>query len=327
LIDPLGIGDLGPLARVVADPANVVVLHAGDNDVVELKRRHGVVFGTLFDTSIGARFLGHRELGLEVLLERLLGVTLPPSRQKDDWSARPLSPAQLEYAASDVQHLGRLRAYLIEELRRIGRLDWVEEECWALADLPAPERPPDPHAYASLKGARELPAPALATLRELYETREQLARVADRPPFKILSNEILVKIAQAAPADMASLAEVPGCTSRVVGRWGATLLSAIDRGRHRPSVELPRPPRMPRPQWPADARHRSEALRQWRAKAAVSIGLDPGIVLPNRLIGAIADGGPRDLAQLSRIEGLRRWRLEAFGPQLLDAMAAGPRTG
>jgi ribonuclease D len=321
LIDPIAIGDLSALARVVADPSNVIVLHAGDNDVVELKRHHGLRFATLFDTSIAARFAGHRELGLEVLLERLLGVVLPPSRQKDDWSARPLTPAQIEYAAADVQHLGRLKAYLIDELIRLGRLAWVEEESRALADLPAPERPFDPYAYASMKGARELNPLGLAVLRELYELREQLARSADRPPFKILSDDILVRIALAVPGDTAALAQLPGCTARVISRWGPQILAAIQRGAEGPEPALPRQPRNQHRPWPAAARRRSEALRQWRARAATLVGLDAGVVLPNRLIGAIAEAGPRDLGELSRVEGLRQWRLEAFGRELLGAMA------
>ena len=104
LVDPLALRDLSTLAPLfTAGPT--LVLHAGDNDLVHLKRRYGLAFAAVFDTAIAGRFLGGRALGLDVLLETYLGVTLPPSRQKDDWSQRPLSPAQLAYAAADVQHL------------------------------------------------------------------------------------------------------------------------------------------------------------------------------------------------------------------------------
>src|SRR5207249_1671092 len=105
LVDPLALPDLTPLAPVFAEHSPVVVVHAGDNDLSHLKRRYGFAFRSIFDTSIAARFLGGTSLGLDTLITTWLGITLPPSRQRDDWSARPLTPAQLDYAAADVRHL------------------------------------------------------------------------------------------------------------------------------------------------------------------------------------------------------------------------------
>ncbi|MEK7701941.1 MAG: ribonuclease D, partial [candidate division NC10 bacterium] len=212
LVDPLALDDLSALAPVFAEPGIVTVLHAGDNDLAQLKRRHGFRFGSLFDTYVAARFLGEPALGLDVILARYLGVQLPPSRQRDDWSARPLGEAQLHYAAADVFHLVELKRRLEEDLRRVGRLAWVQEECAALAAQPVTERTADPNAFAGLKGARDFGPRDLGTLRELYELRERLARAADRPPFKILGEETLVRLAQVAPRDRAALAAVPGCT-------------------------------------------------------------------------------------------------------------------
>src|SRR5207248_2294235 len=147
LIDPLALPDLTPLAPVFAGRSPLVVVHAGDNDLSHLKRRYGFAFRSIFDTSIAARFLGGTALGLDTLLDMWLGVTLPPSRQRDDWSARPLTPSQIEYAAADVRHLFGLKARLTQELAARGRLAWVEEECAALAAQIIPERVVDPGAY------------------------------------------------------------------------------------------------------------------------------------------------------------------------------------
>src|SRR5262245_40815547 len=189
LVDPLALADFTPLRPVFTDDARTLILHAGGNDLVHLKRRYVLTFASVFDTAIAARFLGGKALGLDVLLRTYLGVELPPSRQKDDWSARPLDAAQLAYAAADVQHLFALRVRLVDELQRVGRLAWVEEECAALAAQPAPERPVDPDAWIGVKGARELPPQGLAAMRELFALREQLARAADRPPFKVLGED------------------------------------------------------------------------------------------------------------------------------------------
>jgi ribonuclease D len=294
-------------------------VHAGDNDLVHLKRRYRFAFGAVFDTSVAARFLGARALGLDTLSREYLGVELPPSRQKDDWSARPLSAAQEQYAIADVLHLFALKDRLLAELERIGRRAWVEEECAALAAEPVAERVIDPDVWARLKGARDLSSRARAILKTLWEMREELARNADRPPFKIFGDATLVALATAAPTSVAELATIPGCTPRVIGRWGAAILAAVARGRALP--EMPEPPRLSRPpSLPGPVRRRIEALRLWREAASPRFALEPGVLLPNRLIRAIAEASPRDLPALARVEGVRQWRVQVLGRELLAAM-------
>lgn len=319
LVDPLALADLSPLGRVVADAGVCSVFHAGSNDLVHFKRRHAFTFSRIFDTSIAARFLGMPNLGLDAVLSLKLGVELPPSRQKDDWSARPLSEAQERYAAADVLYLIPLALRLRDELRLVGRLAWAEEECAALAEQPAPERVEDPDAYARLKGARTLAPKSLGALRELYELRERLALGADRPPFKILGDATLVQLAAGLPADRAALATVPGCTPRVIDRWGERILAALARAPETVPAIVPAGPRGRRPS--AAVRARIEALRRWRTGAVERFRLEPGLVLPNRLIGAIAEAAPRDLGELEAVDGVRRWRVEAFGVEVVAATA------
>ena len=321
LVDPLGVENLRPLGRIFGDPRTITVLHAGDNDLVDLKRRHGLPFARVFDTSVAARFLGAPALGLDVLLTTYLGVDLPPSRQKDDWSERPLSEAQLRYAVGDVEYLLPLKARLVEELTRVGRLAWVEEECAALAAQLVAERPTDPVAYAGLKGARELSPRGLAILRELYDLRETLARRLDRPPFKVLNDDVLVRLAVAVPADREGLAKIAGMTTRVISRWGDDVLAAIARGCSVADEALPVLERRSRPHMPAPVRRRIEALRAWRTDAVPRFGLEPGVLLPNRLIGTVAEANPRDADALAAVEGFRRWRVGAFGAEILATLS------
>src|SRR5262245_41443904 len=151
LIDPLSLPTLAALAPVLADGNTVKILHAADNDLGYLKRLYGFTFASLFDTAIAARFLGTSTLGLDGLLEQFLGVAPVKSRQKDDWSRRPLSLEQETYALNDVLHLVDLRARLLDELRLKERETWVEEECAAVAAASVPERVADPEAYLKLK--------------------------------------------------------------------------------------------------------------------------------------------------------------------------------
>jgi ribonuclease D len=161
---------------------------------------------------------------------------------------------------------------------------------------------------------------SLAALRVLYATREQLALETHRPPFKILANEALVAVAAALPRDEASLAEIPGFTPRAVQRWGSAVLAAVADALDLPESELPILARQRRPQLDGPTRRRIEALRVWRSPAATRFNLDPGVLLPNRLIGEIARAAPRDRDQLGRVAGLRRWRVEVLGDEILNAL-------
>ena len=321
LVDPLAQRDLAPLAPLCTAPGTVKVLHAADNDLAYLKRLYGFTVTSLFDTAIATRFLGVKALSLDALLTHYLGVEPRKSRQKDDWSRRPLTPDQEAYALNDVLHLIPLRARLRAALRDRGREAWVEEECAALAAAAVPDRPADPDAYARLKGTRDLDRRGLAVLRELYQAREALALTRDCPPFMVLGNESLVRLARERPRDAAGILAIPGCGPSVVRRSGEAIREAIARGEAVPEAELPVPPRAPRPVIPPPVQRRAEALRAWRVGASERLGLEPGLLLPQRLIDRLAAEPPADLTALTRVDDLRRWRAELFGGELLRALA------
>ena len=171
-----------------------------------------------------------------------------------------------------------------------------------------------------MKGARRLPPRALAALRELYAWRERRAEETDTPPFKILGNESLLRLAELRPRDAAGLREVPGVLPRLQ-RQAGELLAAVRRAEELPESELPRPARAPRPVVPDAVLRRVERLKAWRTRKAAELQVDVSVVLPQRLIDRLAEAGPRDAAGLDAVEGLRRWRSEAFGAELLAAVS------
>jgi ribonuclease D len=319
LIDPLVLRDLSPLAPLVADPAVLKVFHGADYDVTTMKRDFGFAFTSVFDTMIAARFLGLPEIGLQALARVELGVTLSKENQKDDWSRRPLSPSQEEYALADVRHLLALQARLEARLRERGRLEWVREECDAVAALPAARREMDPAAFLRVKGAGRLGRRALAGLRELVAWREGRSAAADVPAFKVLSNEVLLVLAEKSPRTREELAGVRGVLPRL-DREAEAILAALRRARELPEPQLPSFPKASRPVVAEPVRRRVEAIKAWRAEKAKSLGLDVSVVLPQRLIDRVAERGPRDVEGLRAIEGLRRWRIEEFGTALLAAL-------
>ena len=321
LVDPLAVRDLSPLGPALANPDITKVLHGADYDVTTLKRDFGFTFESLFDTMIAARFLGMPGIGLAAVAEAELGVTLSKANQKDDWSRRPLTPKQEAYALADVQHLAALRERLEAKLEEKGRLEWVREECEVVAALEPQPRRRNPDAYLGVKGARRLRPRQLAALRELYAWRESRAEQTDRPGFKILGNEMLRKLAELRPRTLPELRHVPGILPRLRGQ-ADDILSALRRAAELPDSELPVIPRTPRPEISTEVMQRAARLKEWRTRRGPELKVDVSVVLPQRLIDRLAAAGPRDEAGLAGIEGLRRWRIDAFGDDLLAALAA-----
>ena len=321
LVDPLALVDLSPLASICADPGVVKVFHGASYDLASMKRGFGFEFAAIFDTMIAAQFLGLPGLGLGSLLEQFFGILPGLSRQKDDWAQRPLSPEQEFYAAEDVRHLIPLRERLRQELQQRGREAWVDEECQSLAIIPAALRVFDPEEYVRLKGARDLDGRGLAVLRELYIAREAWAHEAGRPPFKVLGTESLVRLAEERPGARECLRKIPGCSPKVVQRYGDGILAAIARCNAIPEANLPTYPRAKRPRVLPAVQRRIDSLTRWRAAAAERQGLDPGLLLPRRLVERLAEEAPARTEALGRIEGLRRWRADGFGLEILAALA------
>ncbi len=325
LLDPLVLGRLDPLTPILANPQIEKVFHGAAYDLAALGRDFGFRITGLFDTMIAAQFLGIRELGLSALLHDLLGVEAVPSRQKDDWAARPLTAAQEQYAAMDVHYLIALRGVLRERLAAVGREAWAAEECAALEATPPALRVFDPDDAFRIKGARQLDGRGLAILRELFVSREEWAQAAGRPPFTVLGADVLVRLAAGRPATDDQLAAVAGCTPRVRQRYGPGILAAIRRGTAMPDGALPVLRIARKPKISPAEEQRIEALLAWRSEAAERTGLDPGLLLPRRLIEAIAAAAPADLATLTAVEGIRAWRVTAFGAEILEAPKAKRR--
>jgi ribonuclease D len=319
LVDPLSVRDLAALRSVLADPAVEKVLHGGENDVSLLKRDFGLEFVGLFDTQVAAQFCGRPQTGLAALLEADLGIRHGKELQRCDWSLRPLTPDQERYAADDVRHLPALRDRLLEELRRLGREAWVREEGEALGQTAAASRR-EAADFRKARGARELGPRGLAILRELFRWREERARRVDRPLFMVIGDRTLVALAERRPRDADGLRKIPGMPSRIVERKAHEILDAIRRGEAVPEPHFPRPPRQPQRPRVAGYVQRLAALKAWRAEASARVRLDAGLILPQRLIDAIAHASPGDLEQMAAVPGIRRWRVETFGGDLLAAI-------
>ena len=240
LVDPLAV-ELAPLARLLQGPG-LAVLHAADQDLEVLDRACGAIPTRLFDTQLAAGFLGMSSPSLVNLVERLLGTRLPKGDRLTDWTRRPLTDEQQEYAASDVVHLIELRNLIAEQLETRGRLGWAEQECETL--LRRSRAPQDPDtAWWRIKESRQLRGKARGIAQELAAWRERRAADLDIPPRFVLPDMALASIAQRPPRNAADLAGVRGLEGRhVKGETGEAILAAVRRGSESPSSAVRLPP-------------------------------------------------------------------------------------
>lgn len=329
VVDPLAVESLTPLADVLGDPAIEIVFHDADYDLRLLDREYGYRATNIFDTRIAAQLLNEPGVGLAALLEKYQGIRLDKRFQRADWSARPLSPEMLEYAASDTRHLPGLRDILKTQLEARGRLAWAEEEFGLLDDIRWTPPNGEP-AYLRLKGARTLKGRELAILRELFEWREGVAQRSDRATFRVLNNEPMLLMSRQPPADLPALKAIPGMGGDQAVRRGPDILAALKRGQEVPDKDLPRMERPPRRQHDPAYEARLERLKAVRNQLAVRLDLAPGVLCPNGTLEAIARANPLSPEALAALPEPRRWQLAEIGAELLGAVrepVAAPEGG
>jgi ribonuclease D len=333
LVDPLALGgpeELSPLGPIFASPKIQKVFHAAEYDIYVLKRDCSFQFQNLFDTMISAQLLGYPSVGLSSLTERHFGVKLPKDEQRSDWSTRPLSSRQQSYAASDVLHLLPLAENLGKELRKARRMRWAEEEFEGLTRREWPGRQFDAHGYLRIKGARRLDPEGLSILRALYLLRDARAREMDRPPFKVLGNGALLDIAERKPRKLSDLIEIKGITDLLVRRLGREVIAAVKEGRRERHGPIPKAAGSGRRRMDRQAERRLGALKQWRARRASELALDPGVLCPNSALEAIAWRAPESAADLTSLEEVKGWFVREFGSEVTEVSRraeAAPETG
>ncbi len=210
IVDMLAVRSPHLLAEIFADPGIEKIFHAAANDIGSLKRDFGFSFRNVFDTAIACKILGCKKLGLSSLLAEYFGVVLDKKWQRCNWGKRPLEPEQLHYARLDTHYLIPLRNRLYEQLNEKGLLEQAgkafERVC---GQAPPRERFPS-DGYLRIRGAQTLSREARKILQAVYAFRDREARRRDRAPFRILSNEVLMRLASVRPTTVAELRGIKG---------------------------------------------------------------------------------------------------------------------
>jgi ribonuclease D len=320
VIDPLALSDLSALAPVLSDRQRVKVFHGADYDVRSLYRDFGFRIRGLFDTELACRYLGHEETGLGSTLKRYYDVRVDKRYQKRNWSKRPLPDEMLAYAASDVRHLLPLSEQLEAELTAVNRLQWVQEECRILSRV-RPTLTEQRPLFLRFKGAGRLGRRNLAVLESLLELRLRLAEQKDRPPFKIFSNDVVLRIVKLRPKNMNALQNSGILSPKQTRMFGTDILEAVATGLAVPDASLPVYPRKRAPKPDPSVPERIQRIRRWRDAKARSLQLDPALVLNKGLMTRIAKSEPKGFADLKKIEDLRNWQIQTFGEEILRSLS------
>ncbi|MBV8398528.1 MAG: ribonuclease D, partial [Acetobacteraceae bacterium] len=243
VVDALAKGlDLAPLGRLMAKRNVLKVFHAARQDVEIFVLKFGAVPEPLFDTQVAAMVAGFGDqVGYDALVSSLTGAPIDKAHRFSDWSVRPLSPAQIAYAAADVTHLREVYRKLRARLESEGRLDWVAEEMAVLTD-PATYQP-DPDAAWERLRPRSSNRRFLAMLRTVAAWREREAQRVNVPRQRLVKDEALLEIAATAPQNPEALARVRGVTRGFAeGRSGASLIAAVSEASRVPDSALPPAP-------------------------------------------------------------------------------------
>jgi ribonuclease D len=314
VLDPLDAQqpfDPTPLAAVLADPEIEIVVHAGRQDVAILRRTWRTDVANVFDTQVGAGFLGMgNQEGYESLARRVLGAELRGGEGFTRWDKRPLTERQLAYAADDARCLLTLGEAIARELTEVGRLDWAREEC-LVVERSNDERSPQ-QAYDKLPNLRRLDAKARAVAWRLCEWRDAAAREVDRPPSSLVPDQSLFQIARRRPQDKNALEQIRGLPQATLHRRANELLAAIAAAEDdEPRPGPPTPPARDAAEAPvvslaqALVRHRSR-----ESKVATEL-----IATQSELTNVV--GGMRRGGEPEGIRVLQGWRRELVGEELI----------
>lgn len=340
LIDPVTCGALTELAAALDGPE--WILHAADQDIPCLTAL-GLTATSLFDTELAARLLGRQRVGLGAVVEETLGLRLAKDHAAADWSTRPLPASWLIYAALDVELLIDLRQALAAELETVGKAQWAAQEFEHVRTRPAKPAKVDPWRKTPRAGSAVRSPRSLAILRELWQSREELAAELDRAPSKVLSHQALIAAAVTRPRSRRKMTGLREFSSRQARQNQERWWRAIERALELPDDELPPtrapmgPEELPHPRtW---QRHHAEAADQLnRVRGAIRQRAEE-IRVPQELLLApdcqrrlawdlgeeIESGhtGTVDVQEISErlaAMGTRPWQIEQAAPALAAAL-------
>jgi ribonuclease D len=308
-VDTLNVGGLDALMPALTAPHTRKLIHAARQDLEALYLTSRQVLSPVFDTQVAAACVGLKpQMGYAELVHTLLEVTIPKGQTRTDWSKRPLTRDQLDYAADDVLYLNDIEARLTQRLQQLGREHWAREDCAAIEDRRLYE--PDPaQAWERLRGVAQLAPAPRARAKAIAVWREKLARARDLPRSWILADAALFAIAQGDPSTREALERIQPLNDK----FAATLLEALNGVTGDGESQEPIQDQRPTPEQKALA----DRLAKIVDARAAELQISAEVLAPRGELKALAMG-KRDT------HALTGWRLEEIGTRLQAALAQDP---
>ena len=309
-IDPLEEGiDLNPLFDLLANEKVLKVFHSGRQDLEIFYNMTGKVVTPIFDTQVAAMVCGYGDsVGYEKIVRQVTGGQIDKSSQFTDWSLRPLSDKQLNYALGDVTHLCDVYLHLKEELEKRGRIKWVFQEEEILNDPATYENDPE-KAWERVKIRSPKPK-TLVVLKALAAWRERQAQKRDVPKNWVVRDDALVDMANQAPCNVKQLTKIRNLSKDVAeGRIGEQLLEVIETALKTPKQDWPTPKK--KPQLSSDATAVIDILKMLLKIQSAQHDVAA------KIIASAADIEKIAMDDDANVPALKGWRREVFGDDAL----------
>ena len=237
-VDPIALPNLDTLFEAIYNPAIVKVFHSCRQDLEIFFQITGKLPEPVFDTQIAAPLLGFQDNpGYAMLVSSLLNINLTKAHTRADWSKRPLTADEIDYAADDVIYLCQIYQLMTKQLTELGRIDWLKQDFAELTDPEHYQIKPE-KAWLRIKGQNKLTGKQLSIIQTLAEWREKTAQAEDRPKNWLLRDELLFDLAKLQPETIADLAAVRAIGERTVQRYGKELCQLITSAKNRPPIPL-----------------------------------------------------------------------------------------
>lgn len=306
LLDPLAPGILEALRPLLLDQSIVKVMHSAGEDLVAFSHACNAAPTPLFDTQVAAALGGIAAgIGYQRLVSDLLGVELAKGQTRSDWLKRPLSAAQLEYAADDVRYLAGLHDQLSARLEALDRVAWFEEDCARQVEAAGAE--PEPWPHLSARGAQHVDGPARIRLLRLLRWREARARSHDRPRNWVLDNELAFELARRPPESQAQLQRRLDSHPKAPRKLAAQIWTALETPLA-DEADAPAPPTVE-----ADRKTVRE-MQEAVSTLGASLGIPDGVLASRKRLEQLLETGRWP-------DALEGWRREQLEPVLAPLIA------
>ena len=322
IVDPLAKLDLTSFLNILASKS--LILHDAGYDLRMLRSSFGFTTeADVFDTMLAAQLLGYEKLGLVALIQDLCNVTLSKHDQKSNWSKRPLTLAQLQYASDDTFYLHEIAEILHSRLKKLNRLHWHQQACKKMISSAELEKPPaDPNTVWRIKGSSHLDRHQLTLLKAIWYWRDQQARAADLPPFKIMGNQTVMNIIQFATQNPDStLADGPSLPRTCSGKRLKLLTRSIKEALStQPSkYEMFKERKKANRSLP-DTQAIAESLHSACQEIAEKLDVTPQLIATRAMIAAISNNRPKTVEEIVECSTMMHWQAELMLPSIQETL-------